>query len=532
MSFPDGWRVVAISDVCVINPKSNYQLLDDDDVTFVPMKAVDDVSGCIIAGERKLLSEVKKGFTYFSEGDVLFAKITPCMENGKSAIAKDLINNVGYGSTEFHVLRPSAYIKAEYLHFFLRQESFRLYAKNHYVGSAGQQRVPTSFFRAAKIPLPSLEEQQYIVEILKQAEDLCHLRQDSLTKAEKLASALFLEMFGDPDPKNNPRWDSTLITTHFSVETGGTPKRLNDKNYGNDVHWAKSTDLKSNIIYETEEKISEDGLKSSNAKIFPPETILLAMYGQGKTRGHTAKLGIPAACNQACAALVVKKDSQIMPDYLWFWLQCSYERIRALGRGGQQENLNLSIVKSLLLTKPPVELQREFSKKIENVFHIIEEIDFSGKKLKALLSNINQRVFIGKLTEQWRERNGDVAPIRFAHHIKPEPIHVVSSHYSEFYRQWMYGQLSILQRRVLDYFHANPSYLTEDDLGNLIDELPEDINHDQEQKVRKTLEQLVALGLIMKVSVQDKEGGFVTAYRALRKGDDSKGRDRDTLEVW
>jgi len=133
------------------------------------MAAVDADGGIIASPEKRRLSEVRKGFTSFTDGDVLFAKITPCMENGKSAIAAGLNNAYGFGSTEFHVLRPESGILSEWLFYFVRQASFRRRAKANFAGTAGQLRVPTSFLEAHPVPLPPLAEQQRIVaEIEKQ----------------------------------------------------------------------------------------------------------------------------------------------------------------------------------------------------------------------------------------------------------------------------------------------------------------------------------------------------------------------------
>lgn len=132
-------------------------------VTFVPMAAVDAGTGTMAEPERRTLGEVRKGYTQFSEGDVLFAKITPCMENGKAAIARSLANGRGFGSTEFHVLRPEPGILPEWLFYFVRQDSFRAEAKSSFTGTAGQLRVPASFVREHAVPVAPTAEQQRIV---------------------------------------------------------------------------------------------------------------------------------------------------------------------------------------------------------------------------------------------------------------------------------------------------------------------------------------------------------------------------------
>jgi type I restriction enzyme S subunit len=128
------------------------------------MPAVDAEAGAITRPEERCFSEMRKGFTAFANGDVIMAKITPCMENGKAAIARGLANGLGFGSTEFHVLRPTGVAAAEWLYYFIRQESFRKQAESEMTGSVGQKRVPVDFLSQSEIPLPPLCEQRRIVE--------------------------------------------------------------------------------------------------------------------------------------------------------------------------------------------------------------------------------------------------------------------------------------------------------------------------------------------------------------------------------
>lgn len=159
------WEEKALGEICELNPKKSEIKDKKDDllVSFVPMSAVDESLQKIISFQEKHLSDVKNGYTYFQNGDVLFAKITPCMENGKVAIAKDLKNGIGFGTTEFHVLRARELVLPEWIYYIIRQSFFRDAAKQKMTGSAGQKRVPVQFLRSYKIPLPPLAEQKKIV---------------------------------------------------------------------------------------------------------------------------------------------------------------------------------------------------------------------------------------------------------------------------------------------------------------------------------------------------------------------------------
>lgn len=163
--LPEGWTLVRLPQVCEINPsKSSADSLPPDaPVTFVPMPAVNAELGAITRSEIRSFSEVRKGYTSFRDGDVLMAKITPCMENGKAAIAYGLQNGLGFGSTEFHVIRPTGAILAEFVYHFIRQKSFRKAAEGEMTGSVGQKRVPAGFLEQVEIPLLPLAEQKQIV---------------------------------------------------------------------------------------------------------------------------------------------------------------------------------------------------------------------------------------------------------------------------------------------------------------------------------------------------------------------------------
>lgn len=161
---PEGWRIATINEVAEVNPRlGKADIPNDLPVTFVPMSCVGAGNGTVDISHERPYSEVKKGFTPFTEGDVLFAKITPCMENGKVAVVPKLRNGHGFGSTEFHVLRPRTGIDARYLYYFISNKSFRAEAEHHMTGGVGQKRVPTAYIKACTIPVAPLKQQHRIV---------------------------------------------------------------------------------------------------------------------------------------------------------------------------------------------------------------------------------------------------------------------------------------------------------------------------------------------------------------------------------
>ena len=161
--LPEGWRLAPIKDIVDVNPRHPKGLDDSMLVSFAPMAALSEVGPAFVDLHERPYGEVRKGFTHFGEGDVLFAKITPCMENGKGAVATGLRNNIGCGTTELHVLRPHAELEALYLYRFLSQQCIRRDAKETFTSSAGQARVPVQFIKDLEIPLPPIAEQKRIV---------------------------------------------------------------------------------------------------------------------------------------------------------------------------------------------------------------------------------------------------------------------------------------------------------------------------------------------------------------------------------
>src|SRR6185437_2474045 len=161
--------LVSIADIAQINPPVTVKLPNNAECSFIPMEVVNGVAGDISKLLTRPFKELSKGYRVFSENDVLVAKITPCMENGKCAIARGLKNGIGFGSTEFHMLRASNKVRPEWLYFFWRLPQTRALAERSMTGTAGQRRVPGSFFQGLKVPVPSLTAQDHCIAQLKEA---------------------------------------------------------------------------------------------------------------------------------------------------------------------------------------------------------------------------------------------------------------------------------------------------------------------------------------------------------------------------
>ena len=167
-ALPTGWTVCRLEEIAELNPKYNQQIKNETEVSFIPMKVVEEESGRIDLSITRKYQEVRKGYTSIIDGDIIFAKITPCMENGKIAIANNLKNKIAFGSTEFHVVRLVPYLPKKYYFFLLVREELRKDAQLKMTGSAGQLRVPVNYLKEYELPLPPLPEQHRIVAKLEE----------------------------------------------------------------------------------------------------------------------------------------------------------------------------------------------------------------------------------------------------------------------------------------------------------------------------------------------------------------------------
>lgn len=206
-----------LGECCILNPRRpNIALCDTDKVSFIPMPAVSE-DGYLVDMTDEEYGKVKKGFTYFENNDVLFAKITPCMENGKGAIVHGLTNGIGMGSTEFHVLRPINGISSPYwLLALTRMPIFRERAAKNMSGTGGQKRVSASYLDHFMVGLPAIEEQRRFEAIYKQADK---------SKFGDFKSQ-FIEMTGDP--RTNPKsWQVKTLSELATYSIGLTYKPEN-----------------------------------------------------------------------------------------------------------------------------------------------------------------------------------------------------------------------------------------------------------------------------------------------------------------
>jgi type I restriction enzyme S subunit len=194
-AVPAGWSDGTLTDFCDINPRlaQRSEMNADTPVSFIKME---DVSNNAVVRNVRVApyGQVSKGFTSFQNGDVLVAKITPCFENGKGGFVQGLRNGVGFGSTEFHVLRARKDSNSEFLYQFTNSEDFRLKGKANMTGSAGQRRVPTEYLKTLGVTFPPLLEQQKIAAILSSVDDVIEKTRVQIDKLKDLKTGMMQEL--------------------------------------------------------------------------------------------------------------------------------------------------------------------------------------------------------------------------------------------------------------------------------------------------------------------------------------------------
>ena len=392
-----------LEEFCVINPKTK-QIPDDMEVSFVPMQSVSD-TGAVQTDEVRKASEVKKGFTFFEEGDVLFAKITPCMENGKGGIARGLKNGVGFGSTEFHVLHPAPEkVSSEWLYYLTSWDEFRKQCARNMTGSAGQKRVPKSYLEHYKVHLPSLEEQRRIAAVLDKVSGLIAKRREQLDKLDELVKAQFVEMFGDP--VSNPKgWNNGTIrdvvsevkygTSRPAVD-GGTYKYLRMGNITFDGHLDLS-DLKYIDIPDSE--LEKCMVRKGD--------VLFNRTNSKELVGKTCVFDLDEPMVIAGYIIRVRVNKKVLPIYLSAVLNSQYgkqilaDMCKAIVG---QANINAQELQDIAILIPPIELQEKFSNSVETVKKSKLTIQQSLDKLEVLKKALMQQYFgWGSTNEQrWK----------------------------------------------------------------------------------------------------------------------------------
>jgi len=389
----DALRKRKLGEIAELNPRLAASLASDVPVSFVPMSAVTAETASTTTGEERQYGEVSKGYTPFLDGDVLVAKITPCFENGKIAQAT-LTHRFGFGSTEFHVVRPRAgKADARYLLHFLRQERIRRDGKRKMTGSAGQRRVPEHFLAGLEILLPPLVEQRRIAEVLDRAEALRTKRRAALAQFDTLTQALFLDLFGDPveNPKGWPLKKFSVVGTLDRGVSKHRPRNAPEL-LGGSYPLVQTGDVANcrGYIRSHNSTYSDLGLRQS--KIWPAGTMCITIAA------NIAKTGILTfdACFPDSVVGFRAEDSATV-EFVRTWLSFLQKALEDNAPKSAQKNINLAILRDLDVPLPPLDLQHDFARRVAAVEKLKAKHRASLAELDALFAALQHRAFRGEL---------------------------------------------------------------------------------------------------------------------------------------
>ncbi|MBY0541221.1 MAG: restriction endonuclease subunit S [Campylobacterales bacterium] len=329
------------------------------------------------------------------EYDFFTCALKPCKTNTFSFDDEVIIlpgNGANVGQVIYHNGKLEAYQRTYVLHeikcnvkylYYILKSNWKKHTLKNEVGSATNY-IKLAHITDFKIPFLDLNQQNQIAKTLDKVNELIELRKESITKLDTLAKSIFIDMFGDP-VSNPKKWKIKKLKQLTDVKTGKTPSRDELLYWENGTElWATTTEVNKRFIFDTQEKVTKYAVEKCKLTVYPENTILIAMYGQGKTRGNVVLLKAKSTINQAFGAILSSEN--IHQEFLLSLLKNSYSHIRSLGRGGNQENLNLDIVKNLDIINPPLDLQNKFSKIIEK---IEEQKTLYTQELEKLQNNFD-----------------------------------------------------------------------------------------------------------------------------------------------
>ena len=385
-----------LADVAELNPRLTEKLSADAEVAFVPMAALSAETASVTAEETRAYADVSKGYTSFASGDVLLAKITPCFENGKIAQA-NLTKRIGFGSTEFHVIRPSPdKLDARYTHHFLRLDRIRVAGERRMTASGGQRRVPEAYLAELPIPLPPLAEQRRIAEVLDRAEALRAKRRAALAQLDSLTQSLFVDAFGDP--LKNPKHIKTAKLGSLCVRvTDGTHQPPKWSEEGHPFLFVSNI-VSGEITFETEKFISDE-THADLTRRCPIELgdVLYSTVGS---------YGVPAIVRSKRKFAFQRHIAHLKPErtlldseFLAAMLASPPLKRQAdrAAKGVAQKTVNLSEIREFIVFQPPLQLQREFARRVTAVEKLKAAQRASLAELDALFATLQHRAFRGEL---------------------------------------------------------------------------------------------------------------------------------------
>lgn len=418
VKLPGGWIDAQLGEIIDYGKANKKALSDVEPNTWV--LELEDIE----KDSSKLLNQVemserpfKSTKNSFKKGDILYGKLRPYLN--KVIIA----NKNGVCSTEIIPINAEPLCSNKYIFYWLKSSIFLRYVNDVSYG-VNMPRIGTSDGNRAPFRLAPLAEQKVIAEkldtLLAQV-DSAKARLEQITKILKrfrqsvlsaAVSGKLTEEWREERLLTIDDWLITCVGNIAQVATGKTPKRTEPKYWDNgSISWLTSSSTGNSITTSAEQFVTELALKECTLKLFGPGTLLLAMYGEGKTRGQVTELKLNAACNQACAAIIVIEE-KVHRSFMKIRLMENYEETRKTAVGGNQPNLNLNKVREISINLPSLEEQAQIVNRVEQLFAYADTIE---KQVQAALLRVNNltqsilaKAFRGELTAQWRAENPDL----------------------------------------------------------------------------------------------------------------------------
>ena len=380
------WPKQPLGTVATVNPRRDPELRSHGDrlrVTFVPMAAVDEVSGTIAKPTIKAFGEVRSGFTPFREDDVIFAKITPCMQNGKSAVAKGLLNGLGFGSTEFHVIRPGTTVLSKWLWYFVRQRSVLEDAQQNFRGSAGQKRVPADFLRNLMVPVPGVAEQCRVIcridECMDRIDEIGDLRAQGIRESNSIESTIFQDFL--QARYQNRHWPIVNLGDLTESSRYGTSKRAGRDRVGIPV--LRMGNIVDGYIDYSDLKYANLVEKEKNKYLLHHGDVLINRTNSLELVGKAATFDRRDGEWVYASYLVrIRVDtSRVLPEYVTATINSHVGRRYVLAtarRAIGMVNINAGEMAGFPIPLPPLEVQR-------GIVDRLAEARQAGQQLRARL---------------------------------------------------------------------------------------------------------------------------------------------------
>lgn len=371
-----------IGDLCTINPsKSKLAALKlDTRVSFVPMADLNEHRIAFQPNDAKLLSEVSTSYTYFEDNDVLLAKVTPCFENGKAGIARGLLNGIGFGSSEFYVLRSGPQVLPEWIYFCVMHPLFRDAAVAQMTGTGGLQRVPRDYVDNFQIPLPPLEVQKEIVAEIEGYQKV-------------IDGARAVLNYYRPKIPIHPDWPMVPLSDVSRAKNGFAFKSEEYVNEGLRVIRIKNVQ-KGEVIDDDPKFISFDRADEFAVFRLNAGDILMSLTGNVGRVGRLEAEHEPSVLNQRVAHIELKPGAAILPEFLFAILNADKFEQDAISAatGVAQANLSSNWVNEYQIPLPPLATQQQIVAEIEAEQALVaanrELITRFEKKIQAALTRV------------------------------------------------------------------------------------------------------------------------------------------------